>query len=223
MRSFKSFLALAGILVASLAMSPVTARAACYATAQALPSQDVDAFLADKDATILKQNPDGGPAMITKIRDLAASNPATLPIIIGLLTNPNANANQKTAIGTGLGQAAQICVRTDQAYAAEIQRLVAASGSNEAIIALAAVIGDRPIGALGGGGGGGGGGGVSGGAGGPINSFSAPAGGSGALQTFGTSGTRNSFTSFTVPGSASAGSVSTTTTTNTTIVRSVSP
>jgi hypothetical protein len=186
------------------------ADAACYSATQALPAGDITAFSTNA-AQLLQQYPDGGPAMISRIRDLAASDPATLPILIGLLAN--ANPNQRAAIGTGLGQAAQICVRTDQAYATEIQRLVAASGIAEAITALAAVIGDRPIGALGSGFGA-----VSTGAGGPINSVSAPLGGAGTLQTFGTSSTTNSFTSFTAPGAASPGSFSTTT-----ITQSVSP
>jgi hypothetical protein len=221
-----SFLAVAGIVAAAvMAALAGPAQAACYSTVQALPQADIDAFLGNA-ADILKQNPDGGPAMIARIRDLAASNPATLPVIIGLLANAGINANQKTAIGTGLGQAAQVCVRGDQAYAAEIQRLVGLSGSPEAITALAAVIGDRPIGGLGGGGGGGAGG-VSGGAGGPTNSFTPPSGGTGTgtLATSGTSGTQNSFTGSTAAGTSagSSSTTTTTTTTTTTLPRSVSP
>jgi hypothetical protein len=213
-----SVLALAWVAAGFAASSTSSASAACYSATQALPAAEITAFTADA-AQLLQQNPDGGPAMISRVRDLAASDPATLPILIGLLAN--ANANQRTAIGTGLGQAAQICVRTDQAYAAEIQRLVAASGIAEAITALAAVIGDRPIGALGGGPGSLGA--VSAGAGGPTNSFSATSGAPGTPQTFGTRSVTNSFAGFTAPGSASPGSTTTNTTTTTTITQSVSP
>ncbi|KJC60297.1 hypothetical protein UP10_13130 [Bradyrhizobium sp. LTSPM299] len=82
--------------------------------------------------------------MIAALRDLAASNPGTLQAIIGLL--PSANAAQKAAVGTALGKAAQACLTTDAAYAAEIQEQLAASDDQPAILALAAVMGDVPIG-----------------------------------------------------------------------------
>jgi hypothetical protein len=161
------------------------------ASGQELPAQDVQAFLANP-AQLLQQNPDGGPTLISRIRDPAASDPATLWVIIRLLAS--GTANQKSAIGAGLGQAAQMCVRTDQVDAAEIQRQVGASGIEEAITAMAAVLGDRPIGGLGGGPGGGGGG--SGG-GGPITAFSVPFGPTGGATPVTAFSTTNTFGGFT--------------------------
>ena len=58
---------------------------------------------------LLEAHSDGGALMIFHIRDLVGSDPATPAPALQLLAN--ATNNQKSAIGTGLGQAA-ICVRT---------------------------------------------------------------------------------------------------------------
>ena len=63
--------------------------------------------------------------MIARVRDLVASDPSTLNPVIGLLAT--ANFDQATAIGTGLGQAALMVVKTDQAYANQIQDTLAAA------------------------------------------------------------------------------------------------
>ena len=131
------------------------AQAACYTPGGGLPASAVDAFLANP-AALLTQFPNGGAQMISRIRDLAASNPATLNVLISLVGN--ANPAQQTAIGTGLGQAALVCVKNDQQYAAQIQQAVAQTNNTTVIAALTAVLGDQPIGAAGGGGGGDGGG-----------------------------------------------------------------
>jgi hypothetical protein len=147
---------LAGIgALAIVASTVLTAEAACYPSGQELPAQDVSSFLGSP-ASLLQANPNGGAGLISRIRDLAASSPDTLQPLINLLQN--ANAEQRAAIGTGLGQAATICVRTDQAFATRIQQAVAASGAQEAILAYASTTGGTQTAAVGGGGGGGGGG-----------------------------------------------------------------
>lgn len=130
--------------------------AACYPADQQLPAQQVSDFLANPGA-LLAQNAQGGAGLISTIRDLAASNPSTLPAIILLLNN--ANETQQSAIGTGLGQAAQLCLRPDPVFAADIQTQLAGTVSEPAKVAYAAITGNRPIAgvALGGLGGGPGG------------------------------------------------------------------
>lgn len=103
-------------------LSPVAA--AVYSSQQALPPQVIKDFLADPSA-LLKQYPEGGAQMISRVKDLAASDPATLNAIVGLLAT--ANSSQATAIGTALGQVALIAVKTDQAYANQIQEAIAAA------------------------------------------------------------------------------------------------
>jgi hypothetical protein len=161
------FAARAAVGVAAAAfvtISAVPATAACYAPEHQVSSQTVSGFLGNP-AQLLQQHPAGGGALITQIRDLAASNPATLPVILNLLAN--ANRDQKSAIGSGLAQAARICVRTDQSFANQIQQALAATNDREAIAAYTSVTGDQPLGGIGagpGGLGGGAGGGVAGGA-----------------------------------------------------------
>jgi hypothetical protein len=101
----------------------------------------------------------GGPLLISLIRQLALADQADLPLIIGLLAN--ANAEQATAIGTGLGQAALASVTTNQSYAFDIQRDVGAANNPTSALAFAAVLGDQQLAAAGPGVGGGGGGGES--------------------------------------------------------------
>lgn len=122
-------------LIASplVVLSPVAA--AVYSPQQVLPAPVIKDFLADP-AALLKQYPDGGALMISRVRDLAASDPATLKEIVGLLAS--ANPNQSTAIGTGLGQVALMAVKTDQAYANEIQEAIARSAKPAGAVSGAA-------------------------------------------------------------------------------------
>lgn len=137
----------------------------------------VDQFLA-KPNEMLQQFPDGGAQLISLIRDTAVGHPEALQTILGLLRT--ANSEQQMAFGSGLGQAAQIVVRTNQNYANQIQQAIADSGSENARTAFAAVTGNVTIAATGGGGGGGG-------VGGPTGSFGIAFGGtnSGSSQSFG--------------------------------------
>jgi FecR protein len=103
------------------------AAAAVYSPQRALPAQTIQEFLANPTA-LLAQYPDGGGRLIARVRDLAASDPSTLSALIGLLAT--ANSDQAIAIGTGLGQTALMAVKTDQAYANEIQEAIANAGKN---------------------------------------------------------------------------------------------
>ena len=95
--------------------------------------------------------------MISMVRDLIASDPATLPLVLDL--SAHGNPDQINAIGTGLGQAALVCSRIDQLFANEIQQMVAASNNRSLVLAFTEVLGDQQLAAAEGGGGGGGGGG----------------------------------------------------------------
>jgi hypothetical protein len=163
MSQFRMVNGVMGACIAALAVvGPVSmAQAACLGPQQQLPANDVAPFLSNPGA--LLEDPaysSGGVRMISRIRDLAASDPGTLNVLIDLIAK--ANPDQQTAIGTGLAQAALVCVKTDQAYATQIQQDMAGypDKDNKAVFAFMAVLADAPIGALGGGEG------VSGGAGG---------------------------------------------------------
>jgi hypothetical protein len=124
------------------------------ASAQQPPASTASTFLANP-SQILQQFPKGGPEMETRIRELAVSDPATLQVILNLLAT--ANKDQKSAIGAGLAQAAKIVVRTNPAYANQIQQAVTQTKDQDAVLAFTSVIGDIQLGGVGGGPGGGGG------------------------------------------------------------------
>jgi hypothetical protein len=112
---------------------------------------------------VLQQFPNGGPELISLVRDGCLGNPSALSSIIALLGN--AKTDQQMAIGSGLGQCAQLSVRTNPAFADQIQNAIALSGIQNAILAFAGVTGNVPIASTGVGAGG-----VGGGAGGPTGS-----------------------------------------------------
>jgi hypothetical protein len=149
------------------------AYAACYAPDQQMSPQAVSDFMSNAAALLSKpENAQGGASLIDAIRDLVASNPATLPLVIGLLAS--ANDGQQKAIGTGLGLAANLCARPDPNFATDISEQLAKTGSDAAKTSYAAIIG-KPTGAVAGGGGGGGSsGGAAGGSTNPIGVSSLP-------------------------------------------------
>jgi hypothetical protein len=143
--------------VALSAAQPV--QAACYGPGQQLPAQVVSRSMNDPEQ-LLTQFPSGGRQMISLIRDLVASEPGALPLILDL--SAKANSEQIQAIGTGLGQAARVCSRTAPAFANEIQQMTVATNVQPVTQGFAAVTGDLFPGSVGlvrdaGGGGGGGG------------------------------------------------------------------
>ena len=89
--------AIAGALVVSV----LPASAAIYPPRQALPQQQIQQFIANP-SSLLTQFPNGGPQMIQAVRDLLASDPATLTPLLALLKS--ANPAQQTAMGTAAGQ-----------------------------------------------------------------------------------------------------------------------
>jgi hypothetical protein len=119
------------------------AQAACYGAGEQLSGQTLSQFINDP-SRLLTQYPSGGPQMISLIRDLVASDPGTLPLIINL--DAKAGPDQLQAIGTGLGQAALVCKRTAQPFSNEIQRMAIATNNQPLTQAFAAVMGDQFLG-----------------------------------------------------------------------------
>jgi hypothetical protein len=140
MRCFQVFLrALFGVAVFGFVLASVPlASAALYSSRQALPADTIQQFLANP-AGLLSQFPNGGPQLISKVRDLVASDPSTLDALMGLLKT--ANPDQSSAIGTALGQVALMAVSTDPAFGTKIQTAIAQAGNNSALAAFSAVVG----------------------------------------------------------------------------------
>jgi len=202
-RSLVSLVAV-GYLVIHPGVSPAAA---------ALTTQQVAQFVADPGA-LLKENPNGGGRMVSQIRDLMLSDtclpsPASphlascqdvLTAIIGLLAN--ANAAQKSAIGTALGEAAQALLTTNPTLSNDIQTALAKAGDKLALEAYQTTVGNQAIGAAGGGGG-------AGAAAYQTTSTNTGGGGGGCLTTAAGTGTGG----IGLTGGSVAGSSSTTTTT----------
>jgi hypothetical protein len=173
--------AAAAVIVATVSSA---ASAAVYPPRQQLSAQIISEFKGSP-TSLLQQHPQAGAAMISRVRDLAASDPTTLPVLIGLLKDSATSKDQVKAIVAGLAQVARLAARNDQAFADEIQRAIAGTNNQDVISAYQAATGDVAIAAAGGGGGGGAGGGGTG-AGGPTGNFGAAFGGNnGGGGTFG--------------------------------------
>jgi hypothetical protein len=146
---------------AAIVLSAASANAVpAYNTNQQLPAQQISQFMSNPNE-LLVLNPNGGGALIARLRDLLASDPATLNTIMGLL--PNANDSQKAAMGAALAQASKLYASADPNVALLIQQAVVNSKDDLLTRAYLAAAGETQIAATGGAGGGeAGGGGVGG-------------------------------------------------------------
>src|SRR5262245_46057222 len=98
---------LGAAVVGSLLVSASLAMSADHPPQQALPFAPMQSLLANPDG-LLSQYPNGGALMISRVKDLVASDPATVNPILALLKT--ANSEQASAIGTALGQVAMMAV-----------------------------------------------------------------------------------------------------------------
>lgn len=164
---------------AALAATITTAAsAAVYPPQRQLPATVISDFKAAPNS-LLQQYPTGGPQLISRVRDLGASDPTTLPGLIALLKDPATTKDQMRAIVGGLAQVARMAASADQAFANEIQAAIANTGNADVIAAYQAATGDVAIAATGGGAGG------SSGSGGPIGNPGNTGGSANGAPTFG--------------------------------------
>ncbi|WP_049820000.1 hypothetical protein [Bradyrhizobium japonicum] len=177
---------LTGIAASALIALSVSAQVTPSAFAQRSP-QATAQFLSNP-GDLLAKSPNGGAELVGSVRDLVSGDAATLQPIINLIAN--ANKDQKAAIGAGLAQAAKIVVRTNPAFATEIQQAILNTKDQDVVLAFAAGAGDRPIGAAGGAGGGGAGGGQT-------NPLQFGAGSGGGAEKIGGNGTNTNPFSYT--------------------------
>lgn len=196
MSLIKVALRLAAAAAVAATMS-TAASAAIYPPQRQLAAQVISDFKGSP-TSLLQQYPTGGAQMISRVRDLGASDPTTLPGLIALLKDTSASKDQIRAIVAGLAQVARMAAQSDQAFANEIQTAIAGTGNPDVIAAYQAAVGDVAIAATGGGSGGGGATGTGG-----------PTGGAAAgLATFGNNGTPNTAPNFSGSVVAAGNSVS---------------
>lgn len=208
----------AAVLAAALTQGFVTSAEAACATPVPVSASDLDGFKASP-TRVLADNTSGA-GIVSSVRGLAASDASTIAGIIALAQAPATNKEQISSIGTGLAQAAQLCIRTEAETAQAIQRAVIESNNPALIAAFRATTGDLPTLATGAGGGAGAGGGSGGsGVAGGIGS----SGGTRALGTGTPSSFANSSGSFSSGGGSSISINPTNASTLRTISASVSP
>lgn len=168
-----SIVAAASLAFASAALTGAMLPVAAMAQQQTIAQR----FLANP-GQVLQQNPDGGTAMVSLLREVAISDPGSLNAILGLI--PNANKAQKTAIGNALGQAAKVVVKTNQAYANQILTAIAETKDQDVFLAYSGGANDQGTAATGGGGAG-----AGGAAGGQTNSLGSTPTSTGSAQNIG--------------------------------------
>ena len=87
-------------------------------------------------AALLASNPNGGDQLAQAVHDLVLANSAALNVIVAAV-KANGNDAQQSAVGQGLGMAAQDAVKANnQQLAVAIQAAVAASGMPLAVASL---------------------------------------------------------------------------------------
>lgn len=131
-----------GLAALALATGAViTAPLGSVATAQ---TQDINQTV----AALLASNPNGGDQLAQAVHDLVLANPAALNIIVAAV-KANGNDAQQSAVGQGLGMAAQDAVKANnQQLAVAIQAAVAASGMPLAVASFTTAAGDATIAAI---------------------------------------------------------------------------
>lgn len=180
-----------GLTALGAAVSTAPAFAACAALPAGAP------IVSPGD--LLGRFPSGGGGMVSEVRNMVATNPGSVDGIGAILGA--ASADQKQAIGAGLGQAAGLCTRQEPDSARRIQEAVLRMNNSDVSTAFQTVTGDRQTAATGGGGAGGGGGG-GGGTGVPGSST---AGGTSPVIPTSTSSFANSGLTFSAGSAVSAG------------------
>lgn len=98
---------MAGVAVVAISAFSSAAVAQCLAGAAVAPSAAISSFQ-DNPGALLSGNPDGGVSLSRAVRGLVGSDIDTLSAVMALLDE--ASPAQRSAIGVGLGQAAQACV-----------------------------------------------------------------------------------------------------------------
>lgn len=182
-----------GIRIVACAMFAIFVVIASVGQTHAQQNSSVASFLANP-SQILTQNPD---QLRVQVAGLATADPATLSVILSLLST--ATKEQKDAIGKGLGDAAKNVLATNQAYSTQIQTAIIQTRDDEVRVAFTNTLGDVRLGGILGGGG------LGGGGGGQTNPQGNTPTTTGPAQPIGTPGTNTGLFSYNSSVSGSSG------------------
>lgn len=133
--------ALAG-LVASTCLS-ISGASAATSSCLSARSSETDAAaerLAADPASLLTQFGTGGGTMAIEVRNATLRNPDLVAQLLAL--NGKGNTDQMRALGTGLGAAAVICMRSNPTIALQMQRAVVVAGNTDVQRGFEGVAGD---------------------------------------------------------------------------------
>ncbi len=128
------------MMLSIMACTPALA-ASCNSAFGMASVADMDAFKADP-LSLLNSNPNGGGALARSARALVLADTEFSDVMLSL--GVAANADQRSAIGAGLGQAALACARTQPEAVQRMQAALISRGSPEIAQAFKAVTGDIP-------------------------------------------------------------------------------
>ncbi|QPF90285.1 hypothetical protein [Bradyrhizobium commune] len=127
--------------------APATAFAACVNDPDA--AQKAASFTTNPSS--LLQGPSGprtADEVTADVQTFVASYPQALPAVLGVLKDlagkGASTAALQSAIGSGLGKAANVCKTTDLTFSLEIQGDLGATGSTDANTQYAAITGNDP-------------------------------------------------------------------------------
>ncbi len=130
-----------------LLASPLPALSAqCYQGTPPVPEAEARRLMADP-GLLLSENPTGGSALSSIVRNLAISDPAYVGTIVSVVAK--ASPLQKSAIAAGLGQAVMSCEVRAPGVALAIQRFVAVNPDQQFQATFQAVSGNTATAALG--------------------------------------------------------------------------
>src|ERR1700742_3734225 len=121
-RNFHTGIFKRGLMFFSAALVCVAAVTSAPAVAQRQTPQQVVTQFLNNPKDLLGKAPDGGPELVSTVRELVTTDPATLQPILNQVAN--ATKDQKAAVGAGLAQAAKIVVRGNPTFADEIQQAI---------------------------------------------------------------------------------------------------
>lgn len=119
---------------------------ACFLAPAKMADNDIAAFLANPNS-LLSDFPTAGLPMSSKVRSITGSSAAALDPMIALVKQ--ANAPQKSAIGSGLARAVKSCQITSPDYALILQQKVALANDKDLTTAFLAGMDDVQTASLG--------------------------------------------------------------------------
>lgn len=131
------------VVMYAVALAPAlvgTARAESCALPRAPDVEAAIARLAQDARPLLAAYAGGGGALASEVRNVVSRDSSAVGRILDLV--PSATPAQRVALGTGLGAAATICLRSNATVARQLQQAVLLASSDDVRRGFESVVGD---------------------------------------------------------------------------------